>query len=67
MVYSRYYKKIIIANKNFLILLLLGASQADATILVVDATKGEFETGFDSGGQTREHALLIRSLGKKRA
>jgi len=41
-----------------------GASQADATILVVDATKGEFETGFDSGGQTREHALLIRSLGK---
>lgn len=41
-----------------------GASQADATMLVVDATKGEFETGFDSGGQTREHALLIRSLGK---
>jgi len=40
------------------------ASQADATMLVVDATKGEFETGFDSGGQTREHALLIRSLGK---
>lgn len=32
-------------------------------MLVVDATKGEFETGFDSGGQTREHALLIRSLG----
>jgi len=46
-------------------LMVLGASQADSTILVVDATKGEFETGFDSGGQTREHALLIRSLGKQ--
>ena len=32
-------------------------------ILVVDATRGEFEMGFDSGGQMREHALLVRSLG----
>jgi len=32
-------------------------------ILVVNATRGEFEAGFDSGGQTREHALLVRSLG----
>lgn len=24
---------------------------------------GEFEAGFDAGGQTREHAILIRSLG----
>lgn len=32
-------------------------------IMVVNATKGEFETGFESGGQTREHALLARSLG----
>ena len=39
--------------------------QADAAILVVDATRGEFETGFESGGQTREHALLVRSLGVK--
>ena len=30
---------------------------------MVDATTGEFETGFESGGQTREHALLVRSLG----
>ena len=29
----------------------------------MNATKGEFETGFESGGQTREHALLARSLG----
>jgi hypothetical protein len=29
----------------------------------VNATRGEFEAGFESGGQTREHALLVRSLG----
>ncbi|KAG8830141.1 Hsp70 suppressor, GTPase facilitates ribosomal subunit dissociation, partial [Serendipita sp. 405] len=28
-----------------------------------DATTGEFEAGFDKGGQTREHLLLVRSLG----
>lgn len=41
-----------------------GTAQADVAILVVNATKGEFETGFELGGQTREHALLARSLGK---
>lgn len=40
-----------------------GAAQADCALLVVNATNGEFETGFDLGGQTREHTLLIRSLG----
>ncbi len=40
-----------------------GAAQADVAMLVVNATRGEFETGFDMGGQTREHAMLIRSLG----
>ena len=43
----------------------IGTAQADVAILVVNATKGEFETGFESGGQTREHALLARSLGKQ--
>lgn len=40
-----------------------GASQADAALLVVDATTGEFEAGFAGGGQSREHVLLVRSLG----
>lgn len=44
--------------------LFAGTAQADVAILVVNATRGEFETGFLSGGQTREHALLARSLGK---
>lgn len=30
---------------------------------MVDATTGEFEAGFEAGGQTREHAILVRSLG----
>ncbi|TIB73202.1 hypothetical protein E3Q24_01206 [Wallemia mellicola] len=40
-----------------------GAQQADAALLIIDARKGEFEAGFSPRGQTREHALLIRSLG----
>lgn len=40
-----------------------GTSQADMALLVVDAGAGEFEAGFERGGQTREHALLVRSLG----
>ena len=35
------------------------------SVLVVNATIGEFEAGFESGGQTREHAMLVRSLGVK--
>ena len=48
-----------------------GAAQADAALLLVDGSPGGFEAGFDgasnghagSGGQTREHAQLARSLG----
>lgn len=50
---------------DFIPAVISGAAQADAALLVVDATRGEFETGFLAGGQTREHTLLVRSLGVK--
>lgn len=50
-------------HKDFIPNMITGASQADAALLVINATKGEFETGYNQGGQTREHALLLRSMG----
>ena len=50
-------------HKNYVPNMIMGASQADIGILVISARKGEFETGFDRGGQTREHAMLAKTLG----
>jgi peptide chain release factor subunit 3 len=40
-----------------------GAAQADVALLVISARKGEFETGFEKGGQTREHIMLVKTAG----
>ena len=50
-------------HKNYVPNMIMGASQADIGVLVISARKGEFETGFDRGGQTREHAMLAKTLG----
>lgn len=50
-------------HKNYVPNMIGGAAQADVGVLVVSARKGEFETGFERGGQTREHAQLAKTLG----
>ncbi|CAH7667794.1 P-loop containing nucleoside triphosphate hydrolase protein [Phakopsora pachyrhizi] len=50
-------------HKTYVPAMISGASQADIAILVISARKGEFETGFERGGQTREHAMLVKTTG----
>jgi len=50
-------------HKSFVPNMISGAAQADIAVLIISARKGEFEAGFDRGGQTREHAVLAKTLG----
>jgi len=46
--------------------MIAGTSQADVAVLVISAKKGEFESGFEKTGQTREHATLAKTLGVRK-
>ncbi|PKA49968.1 Elongation factor 1-alpha C [Apostasia shenzhenica] len=50
-------------HKSYVPNMISGASQADIGVLVISARKGEFETGYEKGGQTREHIQLAKTLG----
>ena len=50
-------------HSNYVPNMIAGASQADVGVLVISARRGEFEAGFERSGQTREHAMLAKTLG----
>jgi len=52
-------------HRDFIKNMITGTSQADAAVLMIASGKGEFESGFSSDGQTREHALLAQTMGVK--
>jgi elongation factor 1-alpha len=62
---KKYYYTLIDApgHRDFVKNMITGASQADVAIIVLSAKPGETEVGLGFGGQTREHAFLLRTLG----
>lgn len=52
-------------HRNYVQNMISGAAQADVACLIISSKPGEFEAGFEKDGQTREHAMLAKSLGAK--
>lgn len=48
-------------HRDFIPNMITGAAQADYAILVIDTDN--FESSFIGGGQTKEHAYIVKSLG----
>ena len=51
-------------HRDFVPNMIAGASQADLAVVVIDSDTGAYEKGLK--GQTREHILLLRSMGVSR-
>ncbi|KAJ4299315.1 hypothetical protein N0V90_004559 [Kalmusia sp. IMI 367209] len=51
-------------HRDFVPNMIAGVSQADFAILVIDAQENSFQSGLK--GQTKEHALIVRSMGVQR-
>ncbi len=50
-------------HRDFIKNMITGASEADCAVVLVSGKKGETEVGIGAGGQTREHAFLLKTLG----
>jgi len=65
---TKYYCTVIDApgHRDFIKNMIIGTSQADCVVLIIDSTTGGFEAGISKDGQTRENALLAFTLGVKK-
>ena len=50
-------------HQDFIPNMIAGTSAADYALLVIDSGINAFDSGFYSGGRTKEHALLAKTLG----
>ncbi len=62
---SKYFFTLIDApgHRDFIKNMITGASEADCAVLVLSAKEGETDTAVAPGGQAREHAFLLKTLG----